>query len=84
MSLVGFGIGLGISYGLGYAFLAADINILDFSIFRFYESLTKPEFYLYTLVFGIQTLVVLVWNYISRKKLIYKAPKENVEPNKEN
>lgn len=84
LSLVGFGIGLGISYGLGYAFLAADINILDFSIFRFYESLTKPEFYLYTLVFGIQTLVVLVWNYISRKKLIYKAPKENVEPNKEN
>lgn len=76
LSLVGFGIGLGIFYGLGYAFLAADINILNFSIFKFYESLTQPEFYLYTLVFGIQTLVVLFWNYISRKKLIYKAPKE--------
>ena len=76
LSLIGFGIGLGIFYGLGYAFLAGGIDILNFSIFRFYEFITEPTFYLYTLVFGIQTLVVLFWNYISRKKLIYKAPKE--------
>ena len=76
LSLVGFGIGLGIFYGLGYAFLAGGIDILNFSIFKFYEFITEPTFYLYTLVFCIQTLVVLFWNYISRKKLIYKAPKE--------
>ena len=77
LSLVGFGIGLGIFYGLGYAFKAADIDILNFSIFEFYKFITEPTFYLYSLVFAIQTVVVLFWNYISRKKLIYKAPKEN-------
>jgi putative flippase GtrA len=76
LSLVGFGIGLGIFYGLGYAFLAGGIDILNFSIFEFYKFITEPTFYLYTLVFCIQTLVVLFWNYISRKKLIYKAPKD--------
>ena len=76
LSLVGFGIGLGIFYGLGYAFKAGGFDILNFSIFEFYKFITEPTFYLYTLVFCIQTVVVLFWNYISRKKLIYKAPKE--------
>lgn len=77
-ALLGFGIGLGIFYGLGYAFLAANINILDFNIFKFYEAITNPQFYLYTFVFVVQTLIVLVWNYITRKKFIY------IEPNNDN
>lgn len=79
LSLIGFGIGLGIFYGLGFAFKAGNIDILNFSIFKFYEFITEPTFYLYTLVFCIQTVVVLFWNYISRKKLIYKAPKEETQ-----
>lgn len=83
LSLIGFGIGLGIFYGLGYAIKAGGIDILNFSIFKFYEFITEPAFYLYTAVFAFQTLVVLFWNYLSRKKFIYKAPKEEKNSDKE-
>ena len=74
LSLVGFGIGLIIFYVLGYAFQAINIDILNFNIFEFYKCLTEPNFYIYACVFAFQTLVVLFWNYVSRKKFIYKAP----------
>lgn len=74
LSLVGFGIGLFIFYVLGYAFQAINIDILNFNIFEFYKCLTEPNFYIYACVFAFQTLVVLFWNYVSRKKFIYKAP----------
>lgn len=76
-SLIGCLIGLGIFYGCYYLFKIWNIDINNFSIFKFYESITNPEFYLYTLVFVVQTLIVLVFNYTTRKKFIYVAPKNN-------
>lgn len=80
-SFIGFLLGLGIFYGCFYLFKIWNIDIMSFSIFKFYESITNPEFYLYTLVFVIQTLIVLVFNYTTRKKFIYIAPKSDEKDN---
>ena len=40
------------------------------------EFLKSGSFWAYAIVFCVSTLIVLVWNYLSRKKWIFKAPKE--------
>ena len=40
--------------------------------------LTSSAFYLFTLSFIIKTLIVLTYNYISRKKILFKS-KQNKE-----
>ena len=86
-SVLGFLIGLGITYGLGYLILStSNINIIDFQLFPtdgssiweyFVDCLSNLNFWCYIIVFVIQTLIVLVWNYVTRKKFIYKAPKQD-------
>lgn len=88
-SLLGFLIGLTITYGLGYLISLGGIDILDFKLFSgessffsaefwqyFASCLTDGAFWLYIFVFCFQTIVVLVWNYVTRKKFIYIAPKD--------
>ncbi|MBP5091995.1 MAG: DUF1508 domain-containing protein [Bacilli bacterium] len=41
--------------------------------------LKNLSFWAYVIVFCVSTLIVLVWNYISRKKWIFIAPKEEKE-----
>ena len=38
--------------------------------------LKNGSFWAYAIVFCFSTLIVLIWNYLSRKKWIFKAPKE--------
>lgn len=34
------------------------------------------EFWLFIIAFGLKTLLGMVWNYLTRKFILYKAPKE--------
>lgn len=76
LSCVGLGIGIGINAGfeaLDNAIIHVDFqNWLQF-IFGKAEFNLK-QFFFAVLFFGVKTLVVLCWNYISRKKLIFKSP----------
>lgn len=93
-SLLGFLIGLGITYGLGYLILyTSKINIIDFSLLPtdgssfwtyFINCLSNANFWAYIGVFCIQTIIVLVWNYLTRKKFIFKSPKNEENSNKNN
>ncbi len=62
--------------------LALDINnwIIDFKV-SYFRSLA---FWYFTIFFGVKTLVILSYNYFTRKKLIFKAPKENTNEQTEN
>jgi putative flippase GtrA len=74
--LGGFFIGLGIQLLGGYVCLSAwmvDITEVKFS--NLFTQGAKP-FWAFTAVFIIKTLFTLVYNYITRKLFIYKAPKE--------
>ena len=73
------GLLLGTGVMIGFESLAAsviqvDINnwISDFLV----NYLRSAAFWYFTLFFGIKTLVILSYNYITRKKIIFKAPKE--------
>ncbi|HNY75028.1 MAG TPA: GtrA family protein [Bacilli bacterium] len=73
------GLLLGTAVMIGFETLASnalhvDINnwISDFQI----NYLRSSAFWFFTLFFGIKTLVILSYNYITRKKLIFKSPKE--------
>ncbi|MBQ4255486.1 MAG: GtrA family protein [Bacilli bacterium] len=37
---------------------------------------TSVDFWMWAIIFVVGTLIVLVWNYLSRKKWIFVAPKE--------
>ena len=73
------GLLLGLAVMVGFEALAAnvllvDINnwISDFSLVYF----RSRAFWYFSLFFGLKTLVILTYNYITRKKIIFKAPKE--------
>lgn len=73
------GLLLGMAIMLGFEALSTnvlhvDINnwLADFAI----NQLTSSAFWYFTLFFAIKTLFILSYNYITRKKLIFKAPKE--------
>ncbi len=73
------GLLLGTAAMIGFETLASsallvDINnwISDFQI----HYLRSRAFWYFTLFFGIKTLVILSYNYITRKRIIFKAPKE--------
>jgi putative flippase GtrA len=84
LGFIGLLISLGIFYGSDYFFLAvtgeainldsgskAPMNIFhgDWSFF------SNASFWVYFAVFCVSTLIVLVWNYKSRKKWIFIEPK---------
>lgn len=72
--LLGTGVMIGFE-ALSSSLLHIDINnwIADFSV-HYLQSLA---FWYFTLFFGIKTLIILSYNYVTRKKLIFVAPKEN-------
>lgn len=52
-----------------------NINILSVD----FSTLFKQDigtFWAFTIVFAVKTIFTMVWNFITRKLLIYKAPKE--------
>lgn len=73
-------IGLGLSYAIFFTFkaifLTASINI-DFEFHFSKELLSSLDFWMYVLVFIIKTAIVLVYNYLTRKFIIYNAPKKD-------
>ena len=84
--LLGF-IGLLISevifYGFHYLFISvSDINIVDGSnspkeiLKGDWSFLSDKNFWIYFAIFCVSTLIVLVWNYKSRKKWIFIEPKK--------
>lgn len=70
-------IGLGINYAIFYScwgiILNWNINIdITFKEMNF----SSIAFWLWGVVFCLKTLIVLVYNYLTRKFIIYKAPKK--------
>ena len=56
------------------------ININEVQIA--FSAITTADFWLFAVSFALKTLVGMVWNYLTRKFILYKAPKEekvNVE-----
>lgn len=83
LSVIGLFLGIGINAGfeaLDNAVIHADFpNWLKFITDKEHYSFAWKQFLFAVLFFGIKTLVVLAWNYISRKKLIFKSPEEEPE-----
>lgn len=84
-SLIGLGIGLGIM--AIFTLIGNNCLHVDFmNWLEFLKDSSKPfdfwKFFWFCLFFGIKTLIVLFWNYISRKKFIYKSP-EDIAKSKE-
>ena len=52
-----------------------NINEIKFS----FAALATLEFWLFAVSFGMKTLVGMIWNYLTRKFILYKAPKEDEE-----
>lgn len=79
LSVVGFLIGLGIQE-LGVFIVQATTSIAigyDITKVSFVELFQEGglSFWLFAIIFVIKTLIVLVWNYLSRKFFIFRAPK---------
>lgn len=78
LSAGGLFLGLGVMIGfeaLASRVLLVDINnwISDFGLHYF----ASRAFWYFTIFFGIKTFFILTYNYITRKKLIFRAPEEN-------
>lgn len=75
-SAIGLGIGIGLQY-LG-AFICRSSWSIDISNIGFTTvfSQNAGAFWSYVVVFVIKTMVTLVYNYLSRKFFLFKAPKE--------
>jgi ABC-type Mn2+/Zn2+ transport system permease subunit len=72
-----------IFYGFHYLFISvSDINIVDGSnspkeiLKGDWSFLSDKNFWIYFAIFCVSTLIVLVWNYKSRKKWIFIEPKK--------
>ncbi|MCR5332473.1 MAG: GtrA family protein [Bacilli bacterium] len=80
LSCVGLALGIGIMIG----FKAIDTHALHsnfedwlkFIVDNKNYSFSAKSFWWAILFFGFKTLVVLAWNYLSRKFFIFKSPKE--------
>lgn len=79
-SLVGLLLGTAIMCG----FDALDNYVIHISYQDWLKFITNSEhypfnflqFFLAGVFFAVKTLIVLVWNYLSRKKFIFKSPEE--------
>lgn len=83
LSLIGLGIGIAIMIG----FDALDQNVIHADFENWLGFITKGNAFSFksfawaVLFFGFKTLVVLIWNYLSRKKLIFKSKDESSQNN---
>lgn len=79
LSAVGLGLGIAIMIG----FDAFDEAVVHSDFESWLEFITRGKEFSFkafgfaVLFFGFKTLVVLVWNYLSRKKLIFKSKDES-------
>jgi len=79
LSCVGLGLGIGIMIG----FKALDANVIHSNFESWLDFIFKGKTFSFkafgfaVLFFGIKTLIVLAWNYLSRKKLIFKSKDES-------
>ena len=84
LSAVGLFLGIGIMFGFKSLYIATlNVDIDTWMIVSEDSNwlvgiFTSSAFYLFTLSFIIKTLIVLTYNYISRKKILFK-PKQNKE-----
>ena len=90
LGFIGLLISEGIFYGSHYLLLLGGVNIVEGSnapkeIFHGdWSFLSSRNFWIYFVIFCVSTLIVLVWNYLSRKKWIFIAPKaDEASQNKE-
>lgn len=87
--LLGF-IGLLFHEGLNYAaeglfslggisIMAGQQSVIDTIKDGTWSFLVNINFWMWAIIFVVGTLIVLIWNYWSRKKWIFIAPKEETE-----
>lgn len=74
LGAIGLLLGLGIFYLARFIILSA--SGLDIDVGKSTINLQSAAFWAYFGVFCFQTLVVMVYNYLSRKIFIFKKPKE--------
>lgn len=55
-----------------------DINNFQITLILNPKNWLQPQIWLFILSFGFKTLLGMIWNYLTRKFILYKAPKENV------
>ncbi len=79
LALVGLFIGIGIMLAFKYSILPTGIDIDAWATPELQPGenwlvaiLSTPTLYLFTLAFAVKTLLVMVFNYVSRKKLLFK------------
>lgn len=72
-------LGWGISFGTMElcriacnAWWSVDINAVELK----FSAITTLDFWLYAIAFVLKTLLGMIWNYLTRKFILYKAPKE--------
>ena len=57
-----------------------DINSIKLE----FKAITTAGFWMFGVSFILKTFVGMVWNYLTRKFILYKAPKEEEKPSEEN
>ena len=72
-------LGWGISFGTMElcriacnAWWSVDINAVELK----FSAITTLDLWLYAIAFVLKTLLGMIWNYLTRKFILYKAPKE--------
>ena len=72
-------LGWGISFGTMElcriacnAWWSVDINAVELK----FSAIATLDFWLYAIAFVLKTLLGMIWNYLTRKFILYKAPKE--------
>ena len=78
LSTIGLFIGIGL-WELGAYKALIDLNINNLNSWiegLFTNNFDFSKFFWFTFYFCFKTLITLVWNYLSRKLFIFKAPKE--------
>ena len=90
LSLAAMGLSIGamllcdvvVVHGIGMASIV-ELSVMDLIKAHGFGFLAQGIFWAYFISFCIKTLVGLVFNYFTRKYILYKAPKEENEPQKE-
>lgn len=81
-SVIGLLLGTGLMEGFNQIGILMGIDINQWAVGMFTSDWSFLTFFMFTLFFGIKTLIVMVWNYVSRKIFIFK-PKILSRINKE-